>query len=179
MSPRDTCPRSSLLDPRGSRSAGPEAVGSSPRCGRRAPGARSGHRHCHVTEFADWSAPVEQAICTLARAPGASAFVAPARHVSNGWPAVLLPRETPRLTNARATRSVILRHPLVVGGLVAVISGVVASLLIPAVTRSCQDRPRELALKRDLVERVSKASADAFARANGSGSRSRRPSKAG
>jgi hypothetical protein len=62
-----------------------------------------------------------------------------------------------------------LRHPLVVGGVVAVVSGIVASLLVPAVTRSWQDRPRELALKRGLVERVSKTSADAVARANAFG----------
>jgi hypothetical protein len=67
------------------------------------------------------------------------------------------------------TPAAVLRHPLVVGGLVALISALVASLLIPAVTRSWQDRPRELALKRGLVQRVAKTSADAVARANAFG----------
>jgi hypothetical protein len=53
--------------------------------------------------------------------------------------------------------------------MLAVISGIVASLLIPAVTRSWQDRPRELALKRDLVEQVSKSAADAVSTGNSFG----------
>jgi hypothetical protein len=42
----------------------------------------------------------------------------------------------------------VLRHPLVVGALLALLSGVFASLLIPALTRSWQDRPKELALNK-------------------------------
>jgi hypothetical protein len=53
------------------------------------------------------------------------------------------------------------RHPLVVGAGLALLSGVVASLLIPALTRVWQDRPKELALKRSLVEQISKSATDA------------------
>ena len=49
-----------------------------------------------------------------------------------------------------------LRHPVVVGALLALFSGIFASLLIPSLTRVWQDRPRELALKRDLVARISR-----------------------
>jgi hypothetical protein len=49
-----------------------------------------------------------------------------------------------------------LRHPVVVGALLALVSGIFASLLIPSLTRVWQDRPRELALKRDLVARMSR-----------------------
>jgi hypothetical protein len=66
----------------------------------------------------------------------------------------------PASESGRAVLS-FLRHPLVVGAVVAAIGGVFASLLIPAATRSWQDRPRELALKRELVERISKSSAGA------------------
>jgi hypothetical protein len=48
-----------------------------------------------------------------------------------------------------------LRHPIVVGAVLALLSGLLASLLIPALTRVWQDRPKELALKRELVERIS------------------------
>lgn len=48
-----------------------------------------------------------------------------------------------------------LRHPIVVGATLALLSGLLASLLIPALTRVWQDRPKELALKRELVERIS------------------------
>jgi hypothetical protein len=58
-------------------------------------------------------------------------------------------------TTATGSRVAVLRHPLVVGATVAVVSAVLASLLIPALTRVWQDRARELALKRDLVERIS------------------------
>jgi hypothetical protein len=75
----------------------------------------------------------------------------------------------PTMTGTMPTGAAVLRHPLVVGSLVALISALVASLLIPAVTRSWQDRPRELALKRGLVQRVAKTSADAVARANAFG----------
>jgi hypothetical protein len=51
-----------------------------------------------------------------------------------------------------------LRHPLLVGAVLALISGLLASLLIPALTRVWQDRPRELALKRSLVTRMSRES---------------------
>jgi hypothetical protein len=47
------------------------------------------------------------------------------------------------------------RHPLVVGGVLAVLSGVLASLVIPGLTRVWQDRPNELALKEAIVERIS------------------------
>jgi hypothetical protein len=51
----------------------------------------------------------------------------------------------------------VLRHPLVVGAALAVLSGAFASLLIPALTRVWQDRPKELALKSALVERISRS----------------------
>jgi hypothetical protein len=58
-----------------------------------------------------------------------------------------------------------LRHPLVVGALLALLSGVFASVLLPGLTRSWQDRPRELELKRELVERISKGEANAVTNA--------------
>jgi len=61
-----------------------------------------------------------------------------------------------------ASWAAVLRHPLVVGAGIALISGVFASLLIPALTRGWQDRPKELALKESLVERISGASTDAI-----------------
>jgi hypothetical protein len=54
-----------------------------------------------------------------------------------------------------------LRHPVVVGTLLALVSGVFASLLIPSLTRVWQDRPRELALKRELVARISREATEA------------------
>lgn len=42
------------------------------------------------------------------------------------------------------------------------LSGVLASLLIPALTRVWQDRPRELALKRSLVQQISKSATEAL-----------------
>jgi hypothetical protein len=54
-----------------------------------------------------------------------------------------------------------LRHPVVVGALVALLSGVFASMLIPSLTRVWQDRPRELALKRELVARISREATEA------------------
>jgi hypothetical protein len=52
--------------------------------------------------------------------------------------------------------STALRHPVVVGALLAVFTGIFASVLVPSLTRVWQDRPRELALKRDLVTRISR-----------------------
>lgn len=51
----------------------------------------------------------------------------------------------------------IFRHPVVAGSTLAVISGILASLVIPAVTRVWQDRPRELELKRSLVGKLSES----------------------
>jgi hypothetical protein len=63
---------------------------------------------------------------------------------------------------ARASRfAEALRHPIVVGALLALFSGVFASLLLPSMTRVWQDRPRELALKRDLVTRISREATEA------------------
>jgi hypothetical protein len=56
----------------------------------------------------------------------------------------------------------VLRHPLVVGALLALLSGLFASLLIPSITRSWQDRPKELALKQALVERIGTSTAAAL-----------------
>jgi hypothetical protein len=55
----------------------------------------------------------------------------------------------------------VLRHPLVVGAGIAVISGVFAGVFFPALTRVWQDRPKELALKQSIVERISRDSTDA------------------
>jgi hypothetical protein len=49
-----------------------------------------------------------------------------------------------------------LRHPLMVGALIALFSGLLASLVIPAATRVWQDRPKELALKQAMVAEVSR-----------------------
>jgi hypothetical protein len=54
---------------------------------------------------------------------------------------------------------------LVVGAGLALFSGLLASLLIPALTRVWQDHPKELALKRDLVARISQSSTEAIIRA--------------
>jgi len=70
--------------------------------------------------------------------------------------------------DARAAAS-FLRHPLVVGAVVAAIGGIFASLLIPAATRSWQDRPRELALKSHLVEQANRVSAAAVVKADAFG----------
>ena len=59
-----------------------------------------------------------------------------------------------------------LSHPVVVGTALALISGLIASVLFPAMTRSWQDRPRELALKRELVTDISEASTNAISRGN-------------
>ena len=65
----------------------------------------------------------------------------------------------PMTNDDRQSRSV-LRHPLVIGIVLTLLSGILASLIIPALTRSWQDRPLELALKRELVERISTAATD-------------------
>lgn len=59
-----------------------------------------------------------------------------------------------------------IHHPVVVGTALALISGLIASVLFPAMTRSWQDRPRELALKRELVTDVSEAATNAISRSN-------------
>jgi len=51
----------------------------------------------------------------------------------------------------------VFRHPVVAGITLAVVSGILASLVIPSLTRVWQDRPRELELKRSLVEEVSQS----------------------
>jgi hypothetical protein len=60
--------------------------------------------------------------------------------------------------------SPVLRHPLVVGAVLAILSGVLASLVLPAVTRVWQDRPDELALKQVVVERISQRATATIAR---------------
>jgi hypothetical protein len=59
--------------------------------------------------------------------------------------------------DAPASRVAFLRHPLFVGAAVAVIGAVFASLLIPSITQVTQDRPKELELKRTIVERIAEA----------------------
>ena len=60
---------------------------------------------------------------------------------------------------SKGSRLAALRHPLVVGALLTVITALIASVVVPALTRSWQDRPRELSLKRELVARVARAAA--------------------
>jgi hypothetical protein len=60
------------------------------------------------------------------------------------------------------SRVAFLRHPLVVGAAVAVISAFFASLLIPSITQVTQDRPKELELKREIVERIAGATGTAL-----------------
>ena len=57
-----------------------------------------------------------------------------------------------------------LRHPLLVGAAVTVIGAVFASLLIPSITQVAQDRPKELELKRTIVEGIAAATATALNR---------------
>jgi hypothetical protein len=64
------------------------------------------------------------------------------------------------------SRIAILRHPLFVGAAVAMFSGVLASLLLPAITRVWQDRPRELELKLGLVERISRTATETIENGN-------------
>ena len=56
------------------------------------------------------------------------------------------------------------RHPVVVGATLAIISAFLASLVIPSITRVWQDRPRELALKRGLIEDISMSATDVVIR---------------
>ena len=58
----------------------------------------------------------------------------------------------------------LLRHPLVVGAAVAIIGAVFASLLIPSITQVTQDRPKELELKRAIVERIADSTGTAVHR---------------
>jgi hypothetical protein len=58
-----------------------------------------------------------------------------------------------------------LRHPLVIGATLTLLSAVLASVLIPALTRVWQDRPKALALKRDLVAKISQTATAAIIRA--------------
>jgi hypothetical protein len=64
----------------------------------------------------------------------------------------------------RASHAAFLRHPLFVGAAVAVIGAVFASLLIPSITQVTQDRPKELELKRSIVEGIAAATASALNR---------------
>ena len=64
------------------------------------------------------------------------------------------------------------RHPLVVGGVIAVLSGLLASLVIPGMTRVWQDRPNELALKGAIVERISQRATATIAKGASFGSSS-------
>jgi hypothetical protein len=56
----------------------------------------------------------------------------------------------------------LMRHPLVVGVGLAVLSAIFASILVPGLTRVWQDRPKELALKRSLVEQITKSATQAL-----------------
>jgi hypothetical protein len=60
------------------------------------------------------------------------------------------------------SRVAFLRHPLLVGAAVAVISAFFASLLIPSITQVTQDRPKELELKRGIIERIAGATGTAL-----------------
>lgn len=61
------------------------------------------------------------------------------------------------------SRLAVFRHPLVVGSALAILSGLLASLVIPGMTRVWQDRPNELALKEAIVERISQAATETIA----------------
>jgi hypothetical protein len=52
------------------------------------------------------------------------------------------------------------RHPIIVGVVLTVVSALVASLIIPSITRAWQDRPRELALKQSLIDEIASATVD-------------------
>jgi len=72
--------------------------------------------------------------------------------------------DTERSTTERSESWLpVLRHPLVVGAVLAILSGLLASLVIPAVTRVWQDMPKELALKQAVVERISQRATAAIA----------------
>jgi hypothetical protein len=72
----------------------------------------------------------------------------------------------PDADEAERSRTTILGHPLFVGAAVAVLTGVLASLLLPAITRVWQDRPRELELKRELVKRISRIATETVENGN-------------
>ena len=76
-------------------------------------------------------------------------------------PAVSEPRATGSSETSRS-RVAFLRHPLVVGAAIAIISAFFASLLIPSITQVTQDRPKELELKRGIVERIAGATGTAL-----------------
>jgi len=76
------------------------------------------------------------------------------------------PQTTTDPPDRKGRTRVFLSHPVVVGTALALISGLIASVLFPAMTRSWQDRPRELALKRELVTDISEASTNAISRGN-------------
>jgi hypothetical protein len=63
-----------------------------------------------------------------------------------------------------------LRHPLVVGAVLTILSALFASLVIPATTRVWHDRPNELALKQAVVERISQRATIAIANGDSFGS---------
>jgi hypothetical protein len=65
-------------------------------------------------------------------------------------------------SETKGSRLAFLRHPLVVGATIAVISAFFASLLIPSITQVTQDRPKELELKRGIVERIAAATGTAL-----------------
>jgi hypothetical protein len=73
----------------------------------------------------------------------------------------------------------VLRHPLVVGAALAILSGLLASLVIPGLTRVWQDRPNELALKEAIVERISQAATETIAQAASLASTDSRTMRAG
>jgi hypothetical protein len=72
--------------------------------------------------------------------------------------------QTTASSDTSKSRVAWLRHPLVVGATIAVISAFFASLLIPSITQVTQDRPKELELKRGIVERIAGATGTALGR---------------
>ena len=86
-------------------------------------------------------------------------------------PQVMKPRGSSQLGSAakerdagdEESRLAVFRHPLVVGSALAILSGLLASLVIPGMTRVWQDRPNELALKEAIVERISQAATETIA----------------
>jgi hypothetical protein len=64
----------------------------------------------------------------------------------------------------RSDLEAFLRHPLVVGAAVAIIGAFFASLLIPSITQVTQDRPKELELKRSIVDRITGSTGVALGR---------------
>jgi len=66
--------------------------------------------------------------------------------------------------NPRRSRAALLRHPLVVGSVIAAVSALFASLLIPSITQVAQDRPKELELKRQIQDKVATSTAHALTR---------------